>query len=51
VSYKHLVGGIAFVDAIPRNPSGKLLRRLLRGKAKEVRQKLLEETSAAKTRL
>jgi len=26
--YKQLRGGIVFVDAIPKNPSGKLLRRL-----------------------
>ena len=49
--YKHLVGGIAFIDVIPKNPSGKLLRRLLRDKAKEARQKILEETDAVKTRL
>ncbi|KAH8927559.1 phenylacetyl-CoA ligase [Atractiella rhizophila] len=28
--YKHLDGGVAFVEAIPKNPSGKILRRLLR---------------------
>ena len=28
--YKKLRGGIAFVDQIPRNPSGKILRRILR---------------------
>uniref|UniRef100_A0A915J912 Uncharacterized protein n=1 Tax=Romanomermis culicivorax TaxID=13658 RepID=A0A915J912_ROMCU len=28
--YKHLTGGVRFVDAIPKNPSGKILRRLLR---------------------
>ncbi|RJE23091.1 Phenylacetyl-CoA ligase [Aspergillus sclerotialis] len=27
ISYKQLRGGIRFVDAIPRNPSGKILRR------------------------
>ncbi|KAI0040816.1 acetyl-CoA synthetase-like protein, partial [Auriscalpium vulgare] len=35
--YKWLDGGIEFVDGISKNPSGKLLRRLLRGKAKEIR--------------
>ncbi|KAF4428794.1 4-coumarate-- ligase [Fusarium acutatum] len=34
-SYKRLDGGIVFVDAIPRTQSGKILRRLLRDRAKE----------------
>ena len=37
VNYKHLVG-VEFVDAIPKNPSGKLLRRFLRDRAKEMRE-------------
>ena len=36
VNYKHLVG-VEFIDAIPKNPSGKLLRRFLRDRAKEMR--------------
>lgn len=28
--FKQLVGGIVFVDTIPKNPSGKILRRLLK---------------------
>jgi 4-coumarate--CoA ligase len=32
--YKWLKGGIEFIDAIPKNPSGKLLRRVLREKAR-----------------
>lgn len=32
--YKWLKGGVEFIDAIPKNPSGKLLRRVLREKAK-----------------
>ncbi|KAI1764475.1 acetyl-CoA synthetase-like protein [Hypoxylon sp. FL1150] len=37
VYYKRLRGGVKFVDAIPKNPSGKLLRKLLREQAaKEV---------------
>ncbi|KZT00929.1 phenylacetyl-CoA ligase [Laetiporus sulphureus 93-53] len=32
--YKWLTGGIVFIDAIPKNPSGKILRRLLRERAK-----------------
>lgn len=33
VPYKHLKGGIEFIDAIPKNPSGKMLRRVLREQA------------------
>ncbi|KAF5964290.1 hypothetical protein FBULB1_12865 [Fusarium bulbicola] len=33
--YKCLDGGIAFLDAIPRTQSGKILRRILRDRAKE----------------
>ena len=29
VSYKHLDGGVAFVDSIPKSPSGKILKKLL----------------------
>jgi acyl-coenzyme A synthetase/AMP-(fatty) acid ligase len=29
------VGGIAFVDVVPKNPSGKILRKDLRVRAKE----------------
>ena len=36
VKYKHLQGGVEFIEAIPKNPSGKLLRRFLRDKAKEI---------------
>ncbi|KAM0546230.1 hypothetical protein ACHAPJ_011016 [Fusarium lateritium] len=32
--YKRLKGGAVFVDMIPKNPSGKILRRALREKAK-----------------
>lgn len=33
VKYKRLEGGVRFVDAIPKNPSGKILRKELREKA------------------
>ncbi|KAK8081712.1 hypothetical protein PG996_000493 [Apiospora saccharicola] len=35
VRYKRLAGGVVFVDEIPKNPSGKILRKLLRERAKE----------------
>ncbi len=31
--HKRLEGGVHFVDAIPKNPSGKILRKLLRDQA------------------
>ncbi|KAJ3514400.1 hypothetical protein NLJ89_g2401 [Agrocybe chaxingu] len=34
IQYKWLAGGVEFIDAIPKNPSGKILRRVLREKAK-----------------
>ncbi|KAK3058920.1 hypothetical protein LTR09_000485 [Extremus antarcticus] len=33
--YKQLVGGVVFVEAIPKNASGKILKRLLRDQAKK----------------
>ncbi|KAJ3830641.1 phenylacetyl-CoA ligase [Lentinula raphanica] len=38
VYYKRLAGGIEFCSTIPKNPSGKLLRRVLREKAKALRK-------------
>ena len=29
VGYKHLDGGVKFVESIPKSPSGKILRKLL----------------------
>lgn len=40
---KQLRGGVLFINEIPRNPTGKILRRVLREEAKElvkVRSKL-----------
>lgn len=37
--YKWISGGIEFVDVIPKSPSGKILRRLLRDQEKEKRRK------------
>lgn len=35
--HKWITGGVAFVDEIPKNPSGKILRKVLRERAaKEV---------------
>lgn len=31
--YKHLTGGVVFVDAIPKSPNGKILKRILREEA------------------
>ncbi|KAK5690977.1 hypothetical protein LTR17_025789 [Elasticomyces elasticus] len=40
-SYKQLMGGIVFLDAIPKNASGKILKRVLREQAtKEMAAKL-----------
>lgn len=36
--HKHLDGGIEFIDVIPKSPSGKILRRLLRDKDREARR-------------
>ena len=36
--HKWIAGGIEFVDVIPKSPSGKILRRLLRDKEKEARR-------------
>ena len=36
VKYKHLCG-VEFVDVVPKNPSGKLLRRFLRDRARELK--------------
>lgn len=36
--YKWLKGGVEFIDVIPKSPSGKILRRLLRDKEKEARR-------------
>ena len=37
--YKWITGGIEFINAIPKSPSGKILRRLLRDREKESRRK------------
>ncbi|KAH6607267.1 amp-binding enzyme [Trichoderma cornu-damae] len=36
--HKWLAGGIELIDAIPKSPSGKILRRLLRDREKKARQ-------------
>jgi len=36
--HKWLKGGVEFIDIIPKSPSGKILRRLLRDKEKEARR-------------
>ncbi|KAJ5089220.1 Acyl-CoA ligase inpC [Penicillium argentinense] len=37
--HKWLKGGVRFVDAVPKSPSGKILRRLIRDQEKEARRK------------
>ncbi|EER27338.1 AMP-binding enzyme, putative [Coccidioides posadasii C735 delta SOWgp] len=37
--HKWLKGGVEFLDVIPKSPSGKILRRLLRDKEREARRK------------
>ncbi|XP_018574802.1 4-coumarate--CoA ligase 1-like [Anoplophora glabripennis] len=37
---KHLRGGVIFISEIPKNPSGKILRRILREKAKHCKPRL-----------
>lgn len=37
--YKWLTGGVEFIDVVPKSPSGKILRRLLRDREKEARRK------------
>lgn len=37
VAYKRLAGGVEFIDVIPKNPSGKLLRRALRDRVRQLR--------------
>lgn len=34
-SYKALTGGVVFTDEIPKSPSGKILKRILRERAEE----------------
>ncbi|CAK5279834.1 unnamed protein product [Mycena citricolor] len=35
IAYKHLTGGVVFIDAVPKNPSGKILRKDLRSRARQ----------------
>ena len=37
-SYKQLRGGVEFLEVIPKSPSGKILRRLLRDKERDARR-------------
>ncbi|KAG5636400.1 hypothetical protein H0H81_008174 [Sphagnurus paluster] len=39
VPYKHLAGGIEFIDVIPKNASGKMLRRVLKEQARKLKVK------------
>ena len=37
--HKWLAGGVEFIDVVPKSPSGKILRRLLRDQEKEKMRK------------
>ena len=37
--HKWLQGGVEFIDEIPKSPSGKILRRMLRDQEREARRK------------
>ncbi|KAI0270029.1 amp dependent CoA ligase [Gloeopeniophorella convolvens] len=43
--YKHLKGGIEFIDVIPKTPSGKLLRRVLRDQARQLVAKRMQASA------
>lgn len=45
---KRITGGVRFVDVIPKNPSGKILRKILRDQAKAEMEKEAAGTVAAK---
>ncbi|KNE62991.1 hypothetical protein AMAG_18938 [Allomyces macrogynus ATCC 38327] len=36
VAYEHLTGGVVFLDAVPRNATGKIVRRIATSKAREL---------------
>lgn len=40
--YKWITGGVEYVQAIPKSPTGKILRRLLRDREREKRRRKLE---------
>jgi len=41
--YKKLRGGVEFVDQIPKNPSGKILRRMMREKEARKEQNMKQK--------
>ena len=38
-NHKWLRGGVEFIDVVPKSPSGKILRRMIRDKEKEKMRK------------
>jgi len=51
IRYKWLDGGVEFIDVVPKNPSGKLLRRFLREKAKDILKARTDNGPEAKAKL
>jgi len=45
--HKRLAGGVVIIDLIPKNPSGKILRKILRERA----EKEVGDTAARESRL
>lgn len=48
IHYKWLMGGVEFIDAVPKNPSGKILRRILRDKANTMKRSDFRQTMPIK---
>lgn len=47
-NHKRLRGGVILVDVIPKSPSGKILRKVLRDQAKQEQEAEVQQTRTAK---